>query len=130
MKEGIAVFADILRLDATAEAGRIAEGIRRIVFGEFKRKGAVVAVPGGIDSSVVAFLCCRALGSERVRILLMPEADSSPDNLKLGKPVAEAVGASRSVEEITGILTAARCYERRDEAIRLVAPEYGTGHAS
>lgn len=130
MEKRIAVCADVLRLDAAKEAGRIAEGIRRIVFGEFKRKGAVVAVSGGIDSSVVAFLCCRALGSERVRILLMPEADSSPDNLNLGKAVAEAVGASCSVEEITGILTAARCYERRDEAIRLVAPEYGSGYKS
>jgi NAD+ synthase len=130
MKAGVAVTADVLRLDAAAEVDRIAEGIRRIVFGEFKRKGAVIGVSGGIDSSVAAFLCARALGSERLQILLMPEADSSPDNLRLGRMVAEQLGAACSVEEITGILSAARCYERRDEAIRLVAPEYGSGYKS
>jgi len=42
----------------------------------------VIGISGGIDSSVVAFLCARALGQDRVQLLLMPEAESSPDTLR------------------------------------------------
>lgn len=130
MENGAAVSADILHLDAAVEADRITEGIRRIVFGAFKRKGAVVAVSGGIDISGLAFLCCRALGSDRVPILRVPEADSLPDHLRLGKAIVEAAGAPCSEEEITEILSAASCYEQRDDEIRLGASEDGSGHAS
>jgi len=119
---------DVLRVDAAAETERIAAGIRDIVFNQLKRKGAVVAVSGGIDSSVVAFLCARALGNERVQVLLLPEADSSPDSLRLGQLVAGSIGARSIVEDISPILKGARCYERRDEAVRSVVPEYGEGY--
>jgi len=42
--------------------------------------------------------------------------------------VADALGARTATEDISGILTGARCYERRNEAIRLVVPEYGEGY--
>jgi NAD+ synthase len=119
---------DILRLDPAAETERIVQSIRSIVFDQLKRKGAVIGVSGGIDSSVVAFLCVRALGADRVQIVFMPESDSSPDSLRLGKMVAEALHASHTLEDITPILKGARCYERRDEAIRLVVPEFGPGY--
>jgi NAD+ synthase len=119
---------DGLRLDAAEEAEHIAGGVRDIVFNRLKRKGAVVAVSGGIDSSVVAFLCARGLGRERVRVLLLPEADSSPDSLRLGQLVANSIGVRSIVEDISPILKAARCYERRDAAVRSVVPEYGEGY--
>lgn len=122
------VSSDILTIDPARETERIVAGIQDAVFGQLKRKGAVIGVSGGIDSSVVAFLCARALGSHRVQILLMPEADSSPDSLRLGRMVADSLGASSAVEDIAPILRAARCYERRDDAVRLVVPEYGEGH--
>ena len=61
-----AVSTDILRIDAVVETERIVAGIREIVFRQLKREGVVIGVSGGIDSSVVAFLCARALGKERV----------------------------------------------------------------
>lgn len=118
----------ILQLDAARETERILARIREIVWGELKRKGAVIGVSGGIDSSVVAFLCAGALGKDRVHLLFTPETDSSQDSLRLGRLVADALGATSSVEDISAILRAARCYERRDEAIRLVCPEYGEGY--
>ena len=119
-----------LRLDAKLETERIAASIREIVFDRLKRKGAVVGVSGGIDSSVVAFLCARALGKERVIALFTPEADSSQDSLRLGGTVAEALGIRSFLEDISPILKGAGCYERRDDAIRLVMPEYGPGYKS
>ena len=120
--------AEILRLDAEAETERITAWIRNIVFHTFRRRGAVIGVSGGIDSSVVAFLCARALGSDRIQILFTPEADSSPDSLRLGRLVSEALRAKANVEDISAILTGARCYERRDDAVRLVVPDYGPGY--
>jgi NAD+ synthase len=79
---------------------------------------------------VVAFLCARALGKDRTVIVFMPETDSSSDSLRLGRQVADALGVEGIVEDISSILGASRCYERRDAAIRSVVPEYGPGYKS
>jgi NAD+ synthase len=123
-----AISPDVLRIDAAKETERITAGIRHIVFDQLRRKGAVIGVSGGIDSSVVAFLCARALGKERVLLLFTPELDSSPDSLRLGKEVANSLEARSVVEDISSILQSAGCYDRRDDAIRSVVPEYGRDH--
>ena len=120
----------MFKIDPTNETERIVAAIRGMVFNNLKRKGAVVGVSGGVDSSVVAYLCARALGSGRVLALFMPEADSSPDSLRLGRLVAEKLRVPSVLEDISPILHAARCYERRDAAIRSVIPEYGPGYKS
>jgi len=122
--------ADLLHIDATAETGRIAAGIRDIVLRQFRKKGAVVAVSGGIDSSVVAALCAHALGKERVIALFLPETDSSPESLRLASMLVDVLGVRSFKEDIRPILAAAGCYHRRDEAIRSVVPEYGAGYKS
>lgn len=123
-----AIPPDLLRLDPRAETERITAWIRETVFHNLRRKGAVIGVSGGIDSSVVAFLCARALGNDRIQILFTPEADSSPDSLRLGRIVVSALKADSAVEDISAILKGAGCYERRDASIRLVVPEYGSGY--
>jgi NAD+ synthase len=122
--------ADLLHIDAATETEKIAGEIRETVLTRFRRKGAVVAVSGGIDSSVVAALCVRALGPEKVIVLFLPESDSSSDSLRLGKLLAGRLGVRTIVEDISPILEAAGCYRRRDEAIRSVIPEYTSNHKS
>ncbi len=122
-----ALSPDVLRLDdADAVAAGIVEGLAREVRG-FRRRGAVVALSGGIDSTVVATLAARAFGPDKVLGLLMPEADSAPDTLRLSRLAAESVGIGTVLEDITPLLEASGCYRRRDEAIRRVLPEYGEG---
>jgi NAD+ synthase len=75
-------------------------------------------------------LCARALGADRVFALFMPEEDSDPASLELGKLVASKLGLESATESITPILLAAGCYSRRDEAIRTVIPEYKEGWKS
>jgi NAD+ synthase len=120
--------ADVLNIDLAGEAERICERIREHVFERLKRRGAVVGLSGGIDSSLVGALCARALGPERVRGLLMPERDSADDTLALSQSVADAFGIATEHEPITDILAAFGCYERRDAAIRSVVPEYAEGY--
>jgi NAD+ synthase len=128
MSIAAALSAQALRLDPAAETERIVACIRDAVFHQLKRQGAVVGVSGGIDSSVVAFLCARALGPERVLALFTPEDESSPDSLRLGQLAARTLNIRSVVENIGPILKAAGCYARRDAAIRLVVPEYTGGH--
>jgi len=122
--------SDLLRIDAAAETEKIAAEIRDIVLTRLRRKGAIVAVSGGIDSSVVAALCVRALGPDRVIVLFLPESDSSGDSLRLGRQLADRLGVRTHVEDISAILKAAGCYRRRDDAIRSVILEYGEGYKS
>ena len=121
---------DVLKLDTKQAADSIAARLREIVVGTCKRRGVVVGLSGGIDSSVTAGLAVRALGKQHVLGLLMPETDSAGETLGLSQGVAKALGIETVHEDITPILKAARCYERRDEAIRKVCPGFGPGWKS
>ncbi len=119
---------DALSIDAGRVASAIEETIRAQILGTLRRRGAVVGLSGGIDSSVVATLCTRALGPERVVGLLMPERDSSSDALTLGRLLASHLGITAIIEDIEPLLTGAGCYGRQDEAILQVFPEYRDGY--
>ncbi len=118
---------DVLQIDAPREAEEIEARIRSIVLGDLRRRGIVVAMSGGVDSSLVATLAVRALGPERVFGLLLPERDSSDDALRLGRMLAERLGIRYAVEDISPALAAVGCYERQAEAARMLVPEYGNG---
>ena len=116
---------DMLKLDCAKEVEKITETLRRIVLKQFRKRGVVVALSGGIDSSVVGALCVYAFGKERVLGLLMPEKDSSQKMHELGQLITDHLEISTICEDITPILDAVGCYRRRDEAIKSVVPEYG-----
>ena len=118
-----------LRIDPAAETERIAQTLRSQVGEALKRRGIVLGMSGGIDSSVCAALAVRALGPKRVFALFMPERDSDPRSLELARDWADRLGIEHTVEEITAILDATGCYARRDEAIRRVVPEFAEGWA-
>lgn len=119
----------VLDLDLPGAAAAIETAIRRQV-SDFRKRGVVVGLSGGIDSSVVTCLCARALGPERVHVLFMPERDSSAESLQLGRLLTSQLGTPAIVEDIGATLAAAGCYERQAEAIRMVFPEYGEGYKS
>ncbi|MCL7455007.1 MAG: NAD(+) synthase [Anaerolineae bacterium] len=119
---------DILKIDAAAVTEELTARLRRDVHQTLRRAGAVVGISGGIDSSVVLALCARALGPERVVGIMMPERDSSPDSLVLGRKLADRFGVESIVEDLTHALEGFGCYRRRDEAIQRVFPEYTPAH--
>ena len=118
---------EVLAIDAAEVAARIQESIRGQVLGTLKRRGAVVGLSGGVDSSVVGALCAGALGKQKVLGIFMPERDSSSDSLRLGKILADGLGIESALEDISGALEAAGCYARQDEAIQRMFPRWGAG---
>lgn len=114
---------DPLALDAEATVARLAERMREAVR-ELGRRGTVVAVSGGVDSGVCAALAVRALGARNVLLLRLPERDVGGTASDLGLELARELGAPTVEEPITDALEGLRCYERRDEAIRSVFPDY------
>ncbi len=88
------------------------------------RRGAVVQLSGGIDSSVVVHLCARALGPDNVVALYLPDTSTSPETRHyveaaavsggvhlLERSIAEAIEAQQPISDITAL-------------IRRYAPEY------
>ena len=92
-----------------------------------RRRGAVIGLSGGVDSSVVVALCARSVGADKVLGLFMPERDSSDDAMLFGRMAARAAGVEAVTENISDALDAAGCYRRQQEAIRALVPEYGEG---
>lgn len=119
--------AEVLALDTASSTRAIVTALRGQVHDVLRRKGIVLGLSGGIDSSLVAALAARAVGTDRVLALLMPERDSSPASLELGRLVAARFGLAVIVEDITASLEAMGCYADQDSAIRTVFPEYGKG---
>lgn len=122
-------FAPLV-LDPAIEVERITRWMRERLRTDLRKRGLVLGLSGGIDSSLCAALAVNALGAKNVFALFMPENDSDPDSLRLGRSVAEKFGIESIVEDIGPSLAAMGCYERRDAFIREAVPEYRSGWAS
>jgi NAD+ synthase len=116
-----------LQIDPATTVNGVAETLRHQVGEVLRRRGVVVAMSGGVDSSVSAALAVRAFGPERVLGIFMPECDSDPLSLDLALRWAMKLGITHVTEDIAPILDASGCYRRRDEAIRRLIPEFADG---
>jgi len=115
----------ILLEDLPGVVEQIVEKLRSDVHNVMRRYGGVVGVSGGIDSSVCLALAVRTFGPDKVRAIMMPEQDSSPDSEMLARELCAKFGVGDlHLENMTPALAGFRCYERRDEAVKRVLPEY------
>jgi NAD+ synthase len=114
----------VLQLDAGAACEEITGRLRGDVLRALRRRGAVVGLSGGVDSSVTLALSVRALGPERVMGVIMPERDTDPRSLTHARLLADRLDVPTVVEDLTRTLEGLGCYRRRDEAIARVFPGY------
>jgi NAD+ synthase len=119
--------ASVLQMDNDRVIETICARLRAILSKDVGRRGFVVAMSGGIDSSVSSALCVQALGKDRVYGLMLPERDSSGFSTARGRQLAEHLGIKYEVFDIAPALEGIGCYKWRDDAIRKVFPAYGDG---
>lgn len=118
---------DILNFEnIEAEAYRISGKLREDVLRVLKRKGAVIGISGGIDSSVTLAIAVKAIGADKVLGIMLPEKDSSPESKDMAQRLAGKFNIQVIEENITGALDGFGCYTRRDEAVIAVFPEYNS----
>jgi NAD+ synthase (glutamine-hydrolysing) len=75
----------------------------------FKKLGftkAILGLSGGIDSAVTAVLAQRALGSENVRVILMPSQYSSDHSVNDAVALAENLGVHHDIIKIEDVYSA------------------------
>ena len=117
----------ILLRNIESVTDNIIKKMQQDVLFNLKRQGAVIGISGGIDSSVCLGLAAKAFGPEKVLGIIMPEKDSSPESEELALELAGKFNVSTVKEDITEALAGFKCYERRDEAVKRVFPEYDPG---
>jgi NAD+ synthase len=130
MSKDTGLSKDVLNLDYSAEVARIGERLRELLATQLRKRGLVVAMSGGIDSSVSAALAVAAVGPKKVFGLLLPEKDSSSNSLRRGKLLAEHLGIEYLVQDIAPTLEAVGCYRWYDEAVQKAFPAFGPGWKS
>jgi NAD+ synthase len=119
--------ASVLQMDYDQAVDKIAARLREILQRDLSRRGLIIAMSGGIDSSVCSALAVKALGKDRVYGIMLPERDSSGFSTARGRQLAEHLGIRHEVFDIAPALEGIGCYRQRDEAIRKVFPDYADG---
>jgi NAD+ synthase len=85
----------------TSVAQRVIEGFIR---GQLRQAGferTVLALSGGIDSALVAYLVAAAIGADKLLSVLMPYRTSSPASRADAEEVVQALGCSSEIVDIT-----------------------------
>ena len=119
---------DSIKIDPAKEFEKISSKLREDVAKKLKKRGAVIGISGGIDSSIVLAICAKTFGSDRVLGVMLPENDSNPDSLELAKKLSVKYNTKYVVENMTAALSGFGCYNRRDEAIKNVFPEFSNNY--
>lgn len=65
---------------------------------------AVFGLSGGVDSSVTAYLCAEAFGSENCVAVRMPYRLSSPDSLEHAQMIIDSLGLKSETVDITAMV--------------------------
>ena len=116
---------DILHIENVEEVcNTIIAKLKNDVAYSLQRRGAVIGISGGIDSSVCLALSAKAFGPEKVTAIMLPEQDSSDDSKNLALKLADKFGVKTLEENITKALDGFGCYARRDEAIARVITDF------
>ncbi|MGA2362129.1 MAG: NAD(+) synthase [Candidatus Aminicenantales bacterium] len=125
MNDKASFSPELLNIDCASELTTISQAIRDALGKKLHRRGLIVGISGGIDSSVTAALCVQAVGKDRVIGLQMPERHSAEDTMDLSSLIADHLEIRKVPIDITRILEAVGFYDKYDDAVRSAIPGYG-----
>jgi NAD+ synthase len=101
------IILEKLKAEMKIEPEKVAlslENFIREYTNKLEREGVILGLSGGIDSAVIAALCVRALGPEKILALIMPEKDSKKEHTKDALNFAQELGIKAKLIDITPYL--------------------------
>lgn len=116
--------AEVLDFDKEKEVHKICTTMRNIMATKLHKRGAVVAVSGGIDSSVCAALAVKAYGKNKVFALQLPEIDSAKNTQSRSTLLIDHLSVESVHQNIENTLESIGCYSQRDQAIQEIFPKF------
>lgn len=116
---------DLLAIkDLEKSVDKLSDFIKDEITNRFHKSGAIIGLSGGIDSAVTTALCVRALGSEKVLGLIMPEKESDPTSQIHAKKLTEQFKIKSEVIDITKILDSFGVYRNKEQIIKDRFPNF------
>jgi len=106
-----------LSINCLDEERRIIDFARQAI-ARLHKKGAVIGLSGGLDSSLCAYLLEKALGRKKILALLLPERDSSPVHRRHARMVADSLGLKTIEIDMTRTLKDIGVYGIGPEKVR------------
>jgi len=100
---------NLFKIDTAAYVDRLCDFIRERC-SALHRQGILVPFSGGLDSSTVLLLCLRAVGTERVTALLMPEFQGNPQARRYARLVTNQFKIKTITRNISFILASLGTY--------------------
>ena len=98
--------------------------IHKQVYDNFRKRGIVIGISGGIDSALAVKLCCNAIGKENVLGIILPEKESNPQSQEFAKKYCEKLGIKYEIEDIKPILDSSEIYQIREKIVEKYFPDY------
>ncbi len=119
---------DVLKIDPAEQLEKLSKFIVQQLTVVFRRKGIVVGMSGGIDSSCMAAIAAHAIGKAKVVGLVLPEAETNPVSSEYAIKHAQALGIEYRQIDVTSTVNSVVPYQWRDTFIQGLVPEYKTGY--
>ena len=108
--------------------GRVVQSLQTFIHEQvndnFRKRGVVIGISGGIDSAVAVKLCCDAVGKENVLGVILPEKESNPQSQEFAKKYCEKLGIKYEIEDITSIIDSSEIYQTREKIVEKYFPDY------
>ena len=119
---------DVLKIDPAEHLEKLSKFIVQQLTVVFRRKGIVVGMSGGVDSSCMAAIAVHAIGKAKVVGLVLPEVETNPVSSEYAIKHAQALGIEHRQIDITDTVNSVVPYQWRDTFIQGLVPEYKPGY--
>jgi len=119
---------DVLKIDPAEQLEKLSKFIVQQLTVAFRRKGIIVGMSGGVDSSCMAAIAVHAIGKAKVMGLVLPEVETNPVSSEYAIKHAKALGIEHREIDITSTVNSVVPYQWRDTFIQGLVPEYKPGY--
>ncbi len=115
---------NVLKINPAEELEKLSNFVAEQVKVNYRRKGVVVGLSGGIDSACMCAIAVHAMGKENVVGLVLPEKESNPISSRYAIKHAVELGIEHREVDITPTVDSVFPYSKRDDFMQGLIPEF------